>query len=291
MSSTTQSAAVNTAREYYNSEDADHFYSTIWGGEDIHIGLYETVNESISVASQRTVQTMANYLPSLKAGDTVLDLGSGYCGAARYLAKTYGVQVKAVNLSEVENQRARELNLTAHLSEKIQVIDGSFETLPFTTADQDNGFDVIWSQDAILHSGHREQVLSEAFRVLKPGGHFVFTDPMQADNCPQGVLQPILDRIHLSSLGSPGYYRDVSEKLGFKVVKFDDFTAQLINHYQRVLNETEKYTDDLINKVDPAYIERMKTGLGYWIEGGKNGYLAWGVFLLQKPETVSGVEI
>ena len=289
MISTTQSAAVNTAREYYNSEDADHFYSTIWGGEDIHIGLYETANESISIASQRTVQTMACYLPSLKAGDWVLDLGSGYCGAARYLAKKYGVYVKALNLSEVENQRARELNSAVDLSEKIQVIDGSFETLPFTTADRDNGFDVIWSQDAILHSGQREKVLAEAFRVLKPGGYFVFTDPMQANGCPQGVLQPILDRIHLSSLGSPGFYRQVGENVGFDVVKFDDFTGQLINHYQRVLEETEKYSDDLINTVDPTYIKRMKTGLSYWIEGGKNGYLAWGIFLLKKPESVAEV--
>ncbi|MDR4516056.1 MAG: methyltransferase domain-containing protein [Nitrosomonas sp.] len=289
MNSTTQSAAVNTARAYYNSEDADHFYSTIWGGEDIHIGLYETANESISAASQRTIQTMASYLPSLKAGDWVLDLGSGYCGAARYLAKTYGVCVKALNLSEVENQRARELNSSVDLSEKIQVIDGSFEMLPFTTADRDKGFDVIWSQDAILHSGQREHVMAEAFRVLKPGGYFVFTDPMQADDCPQGVLQPILDRIHLSSLGSPGFYRQAGGNIGFDVVKFDDFTDQLINHYQRVLEETEKYSDDLADKVDPAYIQRMKTGLGYWIEGGKNGYLAWGIFLLQKPETVVGV--
>lgn len=249
MNSTTQSIAVNTARDYYNSEDADYFYSTIWGGEDIHIGIYETINEPINVASQRTVQTMASYLPLLKAKDAVLDLGSGYCGAARYLAKTYGVHVKAVNLSEVENQRARELNSAAHLSEKIQVIDGSFEALPFTTADQDNGFDVIWSQDAILHSGQREQVLAEAFRVLKPGGYFVFTDPMQADDCPQGVLQPILDRIHLGSLGSPGFYRRVGENLGFNVVKFDDITGQLINHYQRVLEETEKYTGDLAIKL------------------------------------------
>ncbi|PTN12240.1 class I SAM-dependent methyltransferase [Nitrosomonas aestuarii] len=283
-SNKTQSVAVNTARDYYNSEDADYFYSKIWGGEDIHIGLYEMSDEPISVASQRTVQTMVSYLPSLNAEDLVLDLGSGYCGAARYLAKTYGSHVKALNLSEVENQRARELNSAVHLSEKIQVIDGSFETLPFVTGDQENGFDVIWSQDAILHSGRREQVLAEAFRVLKPGGYFVFTDPMQADNCPQGVLQPILDRIHLSSLGSPKFYRQVAEDLGFNVVKFDNFTDQLVRHYQRVLEETEKYSDELINKIDSAYIERMKTGLGYWIEGGKNGYLAWGIFLLQKPE-------
>ena len=284
-SSKTPCVAVETARDYYNSEDADHFYSTIWGGEDIHIGLYESADEPISVASQRTVQTMAGYLPELRTGDIILDLGSGYCGAARYLAKTYGVQVKAVNLSEVENQRARELNLAAYLAEKIQVIDGSFESLPFESANETEGFDVIWSQDAILHSAQREQVLAEAFRVLKPGGHFVFTDPMQADNCPQGVLQPILDRIHLSSFGSPGFYHQVAEQLGFDVIRFDNLTQQLINHYQRVLDETERHTDKLIGKIDPDYIERMKTGLSHWIEGGKNGYLAWGIFLLQKPES------
>jgi glycine/sarcosine/dimethylglycine N-methyltransferase len=276
-------AAVETVREYYNSEDADHFYSTIWGGEDIHIGLYRNSNESITIASQRTVRTMAECLPKLDAGSTVLDLGSGYCGSARYLAENYDVHVNAINLSEVENQRARALNSISGLSEKIQVIDGSFEDLPFETAGCDSGFDVIWSQDAILHSDRREHVLAEAFRVLKPGGYFVFTDPMQANDCPQGVLQPIYDRIHLSSLGSPEFYHQAAVRAGFDVVQFDDLTYQLVNHYQRVLEETEKKTNDLVGKVDPAYIERMKKGLRYWIDGGKNGYLAWGIFLLQKP--------
>ena len=34
------SDAATTAASYYDSTDADHFYADIWGGEDIHIGLY-----------------------------------------------------------------------------------------------------------------------------------------------------------------------------------------------------------------------------------------------------------
>ncbi|MCB1937214.1 MAG: methyltransferase domain-containing protein [Nitrosomonas sp.] len=282
---TIESAAVDKARDYYNSEDADNFYSQVWGGEDIHIGLYQNSSESIAQASQRTVQVMAGHLPKLDATTVLLDLGSGYCGSARYLAKNYGAHVKAINLSDVENQRARTLNAAAGLSEKIEVIDGSFERLPFDTSGNDTGFDVVWSQDAILHSEKREQVMAEAFRVLKPGGHFIFTDPMQADNCPEGVLQPIYDRIHLSSLGSPAFYKQAAVKAGFNVVQFDDLTHQLINHYQRVLDETNKKTGELTGEIDPAYIERMKTGLGYWVDGGKKGYLAWGIFLFQKPES------
>ncbi|MDH5553027.1 MAG: methyltransferase domain-containing protein, partial [Nitrosomonas sp.] len=273
----------NTAREYYNSEDADHFYSQIWGGEDIHIGLYTATDEAISEASHRTVVTLAERLPKLDGDCRILDMGSGYCGAARYLAKTYGAHVNALNLSEVENDKARALNATAGLSSLIDVFDGSFEKLPFDDATAEQGFDIVWSQDAILHSGNRLQVLAEAFRVLKPGGYFIFTDPMQADNCPGGVLQPILDRIHLNSLGSPGYYRSTAEKLGFNVLDFDDQTHQLVNHYQRVLEETVAHTEALKKKVNADYIERMKAGLNHWIVGGKAGYLAWGIFLLQKP--------
>ena len=56
------SEAVNVARDYYNSDDADNFYATIWGGEDIHIGLYEAQDESIIDASHRTVRQLARSL-------------------------------------------------------------------------------------------------------------------------------------------------------------------------------------------------------------------------------------
>ena len=33
-------SATTVARDYYNSSDADHFYAQVWGGEDIHVGMY-----------------------------------------------------------------------------------------------------------------------------------------------------------------------------------------------------------------------------------------------------------
>ena len=270
--------AVETARDYYNSDDADHFYSQVWGGEDIHVGIYQRSDEPIADASQRTVVEIAKRVPHLSADTHILDIGSGYCGAARHLARTHGARVTAINLSEVENQRARELNDEAGLGDRIEVFDGSFEKLPFDT----HAFDVVWCQDAILHSERRKDVLAEVFRVLKPGGTFVFTDPMQSDDCPEGVLDPILARIHLSSLGSPGFYRDAAKEVGFASFAFDDHTDQLVNHYSRVLEETTARAGTL-EGVSTDYIERMKTGLQHWIDGGRAGHLAWGIFELRKP--------
>lgn len=268
------SAVVNTAQAYYNSSDADSFYATVWGGEDIHIGLYTTPNEPIAQASRRTVEQLAATLDQLDEETHILDIGAGYGGTARYLARTHGCRVTALNLSEVENQRNRALNKRAGLADRIDVVDGNFEEIPY----QDNHFDAIVSQDAILHSGERDQVIAEVSRVLKPGGEFVFTDPMQADDCPPDVLDPILARIHLETLGSPAFYRQAAKENGLEEVAFQPLTEHLVTHYSRVLEETETHTDELQQKISSQYLENMKKGLRHWINGGKNGHLVWGIF-------------
>ncbi len=276
---TTQySTDVNIARDYYNSSDADNFYFHIWGGEDIHIGLYQSEVEPIFDASRRTVEKMASKLGPLNQNYKVLDIGAGFGGASRYLAKTFGCQTVALNLSEAENERNRNMNKEQGLDHLIDVVDGSFEDIPYP----DHTFDVVWSQDAILHSGDRKKVVAEVSRALKPGGSFVFTDPMQSDTCPEGVLQPIYNRIHLTSLTSPSFYRKTAEACGLKEESFDEMTQQLITHYFRVLKETEERESELSQIVSQTYIDNMKKGLQYWVDGGKNGYLAWGIFKFVK---------
>lgn len=278
MTQPSQSTAVDTARDYYNSSDADNFYATIWGGEDIHIGLYTHESEPIFAASRRTVERMASRLTGLDGDSRVLDLGAGYGGAARYLAARYGCEVVALNLSEAENERNRMLNEEQGLEHLIDVVDGNFEDVPY----RDESFDVVWSQDAILHSGQRTRVLEEVARVLRPGGEFIFTDPMQADGCPEGVLGPILARIHLESLGSPAFYRETAGKVGLQELSFEDHTDQLIRHYARVLEETESREAELRGVTSAEYIASMKKGLRHWVEGGRNGHLTWGIFHFRK---------
>jgi sarcosine/dimethylglycine N-methyltransferase len=277
--STAYSDVVETARQYYNSEDADNFYFHVWGGEDIHIGLYETADEDIATASRRTVTRMAKKLGGLGEDKHVIDLGAGYGGSARYLARTFGCHVTALNLSETENARNREMSAEQGLSDKINVIDGSFEQIPAA----DNSYDVAWSQDAILHSGHRHQVINDVARVLSPGGTFIFTDPMQVDDCPPGVLQPVLDRIHLDSLGSFTFYRDAAIAAGLEPVETDDLTPHLVFHYSRVRDQLQRERDALAGRVSAEYVERMLKGLGHWIEAGQKGYLAWGIMEFRKP--------
>ncbi len=270
--------AVNVASEYYNGSDADTFYSEVWGGEDIHVGLYRSQDESIFEASARTKQTMASFLDGLGHESRVLDIGSGFGGAARFLAKAYGCSITALNLSQVQNDRHRQMNAEQGLDDAIEVVDGSFEDIPF----QEAAFDVVWSQDAILHSGARDEVIAEVSRVLKRTGEFIFTDPMQSVDCPEDVLQPILDRLNLDSLASPDFYQEAARRHDLKEVRFKDLTDDLVTHYSRVLQETLHRESELEGSISPQYLESMKKGLNYWIDGGRKGYLTWGIFHFRK---------
>jgi len=266
---------IALARDYYDSAEADDFYRTIWGGEDIHIGLYDRGSD-IRQASRRTVERMANKAGELE-GKRVLDLGSGYGGAARLLAQEYGANVVCLNLSAVENERNRVMTLDAGLADKVAVIDGSFDAVPF----DDASFDLAWSKEAILHAPDRPAVLDEVARVLRPAGGFIFTDPMQADAIgDREALRPIYDRIHLPDLASFEFYRDELAERGFEEVSVEDLTDHMHAHYTRIAEELDARRHEL--RSGDAFVERMLTGLRHWVSGARDGLLAWGILHFKK---------
>ncbi|WP_421990713.1 methyltransferase domain-containing protein [Qipengyuania sp.] len=275
MSEQTVDDGIAIARDYYDSPDADDFYRQIWGGEDIHVGLYETTSD-IRTASRKTIERIAQKLGPLD-GKHIVDLGSGYGGAARVLASEYGARVTCINLSTKENARNRELTEAAGLSDRISILDGSFDDMPF----EEGIFDVAWSQDAILHAPDREKVLDEVARVLKPGGLFAFTDPMQADGLDDArLLQPIYDRIHLPDLASVAFYRAKLRERDFEEVEVEELPHDLGRHYARVREVMLERQDEA--GLTDAFVDRMRIGLGHWVEGAASGHLNWAIMVFRK---------
>jgi len=118
--------------------------------------------------------------------------------------------------------------------------------------------------------------------VLKPGGQLIMTDPMQADDCPEGVLQPVYDRIHLQSLGSFAYYREIAEKIGFELLDTVDYTHNLRMHYHRVGEDLRRDYDQLVKVSSKAFVDRMLTGLENWVKAADSGHMAWGILHFRK---------
>ena len=268
---------LKTTKEYYDSPDADNFYHSIWGSEDIHIGIYESPDEDIFTASKRTVERMASMLP-IHQGAKILDLGAGYGGAARYLASHFNCHVTCLNLSETENVRNEQKNALSGLLDQIEVLQGNFETIPF----DDDHFDIVWSEEALLHSDDKTSVFEEVSRVVKKSGHFIFSDAMRTDYVQTDKLAPILERIHLKELGSVNRYRKLASKNGFQEVAVKEMPDQLTMHYSKVQKELNAQYNKLLKVCSEEYLNRMDEGLSHWVNGRKNGHLNWGILLFRK---------
>ncbi|NES81756.1 MAG: methyltransferase domain-containing protein [Moorea sp. SIO2B7] len=278
---TNDSEAIKIAQTYYDGTETDRLYATIWGGEHIHYGIYQQPEESIHDASVRTVETIAKTLENLNSNSRVIDLGAGYGGAARYLAKTYGCQLCCLNLSEVQNQRNLQLNQEQGLADLVEVKQGSFEQIPYP----DDSFDIVWSQDAILHSSDRRGVLQEIKRVLKSRGELIFTDPMQSETCPLGLLQPAFERLGIKNMGSLSFYRQTARELGFEELNFIDLSLNVPTHYRRFGEEVRKRYDEVVKITSTEFVDKTLKSIEPWIEYYQQGYMQWGILhfrLLEK---------
>jgi arsenite methyltransferase len=128
-------------------------------------------------------------LIDLRPGETVLDLGSGGGIDVLLSAQRVGPTGKAYGLDMTDDMLAlARKNQEQATVANVEFLKGEIEHIPLP----DNFVDVIISNCVINLSADKDQVLREAFRVLKPGGRFAVSDVVVRGSVPEEVRKSML---------------------------------------------------------------------------------------------------
>jgi SAM-dependent methyltransferase len=103
---------------------------------------------------------------------SVLDVGAGIGGPARFQAATLGCRVTGVDLSEPFVEAARYLTQRTGQSGQVSFQTASALALPF----EEGSFDAVLLQHVAMNIADRPLLYREIRRVLKPGGKFATYD-------------------------------------------------------------------------------------------------------------------
>lgn len=121
-----------------------------------------------------------DYMPNKKI--SILELGSGRGGLSRYLTRELLKEDKielfvATNISEVENEynrvKAKEENIP---EANFRVDYMSFDELTY----ESESFDIVFSNEAILHSQDKEKLMLEIAKIVKKDGCCIISDILES---------------------------------------------------------------------------------------------------------------
>jgi arsenite methyltransferase len=161
------------------------------GGDPITGNLYDA-GQTAGIPEQAVLASLGcgnpTALAELKAGEIVLDLGSGGGIDVLLSAKRVSPGGKAYGLDMTDEMLAlaRENQKRSGVA-NVEFLKGEIENIPLPA----NAVDVVISNCVINLSADKDKVLAEAFRVLRPGGRFAVSDVVVRGDVPAGIRKSI----------------------------------------------------------------------------------------------------
>jgi arsenite methyltransferase len=192
-------------------------------------------------------------LAELKPGDVVLDLGSGGGIDVLLSARRVGPTGKAYGLDMTDDMLAlaRENQAKSGLT-NVEFLRGEIEHIPLP----DNSVDVIISNCVINLSADKDQVIAEAFRVLKPGGRFAVSDVVIRGSDVPAAMRRSMELWVGCVAGAleEGSYRDKLANAGFDSIDLEPTRIYRAEDARQFLAGSGFEDDTLVEQVDGRFM-------------------------------------
>ncbi|MFL2976314.1 MAG: class I SAM-dependent methyltransferase [Candidatus Thalassarchaeaceae archaeon] len=184
-------------------------------------------------------------------GKEVLEIGSGRGGGANWIARTYSPQ--SLTALDYSGAAVKLCNRMYGRQENLQFVEGNAMSLSF----EDESYDIIYNVESSHCYSNMSQFISEAYRVLRPGGHFAWTDFRD---------KKTMESIHKQFLST-----------GFEIELQSDITEEVVSALDQVSDDKQSRIKNGTNVIirrsfetfagvrnTPVYDAFIKGDLGYY---------------------------
>lgn len=256
-------------QNYYSSKSIQEFYLNVWGGDSIHIGIYDddyiySANQDkkskindIRVSANLKKKLMFNkiekYHPDLHLIN-IADFGAGYGGTSRYLYKQLKEQnnkftLDCFDISKENCMVNTEQNIVNNYD--INVLHTSFLDIPFSKK-----YNIIYSEDAFIHINNRELIFKQIDKILLKNGLFIFSDIILTDTHNLNEIQEVYDRINITNIETTASYIEKAMRYNLKLLEEYEYKESMLLHYSNVKDCVENTPEN----------QQILVGLKSWIK-------------------------
>jgi len=186
---------------------------------------YDGLNRVISFGIDVSWRKKVVKIVSQNNPKQILDIATGTGDLALMMAKLNPTKIIGLDISEGMLNVGREKIAKVNLSEKIEMVVGDSENMPF----EDNTFDAITVSFGVRNFSKLDKGLTEIRRVLKPNGTFVVLETSNPTKFPfkQGYrfytsfILPIIGRVFSKDKVAYSYLSESANSFPFGVA-FDN---------------------------------------------------------------------
>jgi cyclopropane fatty-acyl-phospholipid synthase-like methyltransferase len=218
--------------QYYREAGPDY---AAWSREfNMHFGYYRAGANPLhreAMLEQMNAEVLARLQVQGIAEPKLLDLGCGLGATLRSFARRLP-RARLVGLTRVPWQvdQARALNKAAACGERIRVLEGDYEDTILPRASYDGVYAVESSCHA--HGADKGALLTEAHRLLRPGGRLVIADGFLTKRRFAGALQRRIYRKLcecwvIEELAPLDLFTARLEQLGFTAIKVENLQLRV----------------------------------------------------------------
>ena len=163
--------------------------------------------DEFHIGGVEATRFVSEALPPPAAG-RLLDIGCGIGGPARFIAAETGCDVTGIDLTKSFVETGNHLSRLVGLDGQVTLQTGNALALPFA----ENEFDAAYMIHVGMNISEKTQLISEAARVIMPGGRFIIYDVMQMQDRALTYPLPWAENETANAVSSPAIYLDAMEK-------------------------------------------------------------------------------